>query len=124
MKQAIITDKAPVPKGPYSQAIRSGQFVFVSGQLPIDPAAGKITATTMEEQTTQVLNNIAAILEAAGTSLQNVVKVGVFLANMNDFPAFNATYERFFPGEPPARTTVQAVLPNGMLEIDAVAYVP
>ena len=124
MRQVIVTDKAPVPKGPYSQAIRTGQLVFVSGQLPIDPAAGRIIATSVEDQTAQVLNNIAAVLEAAGTSLQNVVKVGVFLANMNDFPAFNATYERFFPNEPPARTTVQAVLPNGLLEMDAIAWVP
>jgi len=126
-RQAISTGDAPKAIGPYSQGIKAGDFVFTAGQAGVDPATGQLVAGGIGEQTRQVLRNIQAILEAAGTSLDRVVKVGVFLQDMGDFQAMNAVYAEFFPPDknPPARTTVQAAkLPLGALvEIDAVALI-
>ena len=125
MREAVATEKAPKAIGPYSQGIKAGDFVFTAGQAGVDPATGKLVEGGIAGQTRQVLRNIQSILEAAGSSLDRVVKCGVFLQDMADFQAMNAVYAEFFPPEknPPARTTVQAAkLPLGALvEIDAVA---
>ncbi|MBC8263610.1 MAG: RidA family protein [Anaerolineales bacterium] len=126
MKREIIaTEKAPGAIGPYSQAIRVGHFVFTAGQLGFDPATGKLVEGGIEEQTRQVLRNIAAVLEAAGSSLDKVVKTTVFLKNMGDFRAMNEVYGEFFANEPPARSTVEvARLPlEALVEIDTIAAV-
>jgi 2-iminobutanoate/2-iminopropanoate deaminase len=124
-REVIATEKAPAAVGPYSQAIRVGDFVFTAGQLAIDPATGKLVEGKIEEQTRQVLKNIAAVLEAAGSSLDKVVKTTVFLKDIGDFKAMNQVYGEFFVHEPPARSTVEvANLPLGALvEIDAIAIV-
>jgi len=121
-KEIIHTDRAPAAIGPYSQAVRSGSLLFVSGQIPLDPATGSLVAGGIMEQTDRVLHNLAAVVEAAGGTLAHVVKTSCFLADMNDFPIFNEVYGRFFPGEPPARETVQvARLPkDALVEISAV----
>ena len=125
VREAVATDKAPKAIGPYSQGIQAGDFVFTAGQAGVDPATGKLVEGGIAEQTRQVLRNIESILEASGSSLDRVVKCGVFLQDMADFQAMNAVYAEFFPPDkkPPARTTVQAAkLPLGALvEIDAVA---
>lgn len=123
MREAIKTDKAPAAIGPYSQAIRTGGLLFCSGQIPLDPATGKMVAGGIEAQTERVLKNLEAVLSAGGASLASVVKTTVYLADLADFPAMNAVYGRFFPQDPPARATIQAAkLPAGaMVEIDAVA---
>ena len=123
MREIISTDKAPRAIGPYSQAVRAGGFVFASGQIPIDPATGEFVAGGVAEQTDQVLRNVSAVLEAAGTRLDRVVKTTVFLADMNDFIAMNEVYGRFFGEQPPARATVQAArLPrDAKVEIEAIA---
>jgi 2-iminobutanoate/2-iminopropanoate deaminase len=121
--EIIATDKGPKAIGPYSQATRAGGFVFTAGQLGLDPASGQFTAGDIAGQTRRALQNIQGILEAAGTSLAQVVKTTVFLADMNDFAAMNAVYAEFFGSNPPARSTVQvARLPkDGRVEIEAVA---
>lgn len=125
MKQIIRTEKAPQPVGPYSQAVVAGDFVYVAGQGPVDPAAGKKVEGGIAAETEQVLKNIQAILEAAGCSLRDVVKTNVYLSHTGDFRAMNEVYARFFTEEPPARTTVQASPPVPILvEIDCVAYRP
>ena len=106
MKEIVATERAPRAIGPYSQAVRSGNFLFASGQIPIDPATGEFVAGGITEQTEQVMRNVSAILEAAGASLQQVVKTTVFLADMDDFTAMNEVYGRFFGADPPARATV------------------
>jgi 2-iminobutanoate/2-iminopropanoate deaminase len=123
VKQIIATERAPQAIGPYSQAVVAGGFVFASGQIPIDPATGQFVEGGIAEQTEQVLRNVSNLLEAAGTGLARVVKTTVFLADMNDFAAMNETYARFFGGEPPARSTVQAArLPrDARVEIEVVA---
>jgi 2-iminobutanoate/2-iminopropanoate deaminase len=123
MRETVKTGKAPAAIGPYSQAVRSGGFLFCSGQIPLDPATGKMVEGGIEAQTERVLKNLEAVLEAGGASLADVVKTGVFLADLSDFPAMNAVYGRFFPENPPARATVQvAKLPAGAsVEIDAIA---
>ena len=123
MKQIIETERAPKAIGPYSQAVRSGQFVFASGQIPLDPATGEFVPGGVAEQTEQVLKNLSAVLEAAGASLKSVVKTTVFLADMNDFAAMNEVYGRFFSEKPPARATVEAArLPrDARVEIEAIA---
>jgi 2-iminobutanoate/2-iminopropanoate deaminase len=125
MREAVATEKAPKAIGPYSQGIKAGDFVFTAGQAGVDPATGKLVEGGIAEQTRQVLRNIQSILGAADSSLDRVVKCGVFLQDMADFQAMNAVYAEFFPPDknPPARTTVQAAkLPLGALvEIDAVA---
>ena len=123
MRQVISTGEAPRAIGPYSQAVAAGGFVFASGQIPIDPATGEFVPGGIAEQTEQVLNNLSALLEAAGTGLGRVVKTTVFLADMNDFAAMNEVYGRYFKDEPPARSTVEAArLPrDARVEIEAVA---
>lgn len=119
----VSTDRAPAAIGPYSQAIRSGDWLFCSGQIPLDPASGEIVGTTTAEQTEQVLRNLRGLLEAGGSSLSAVVKTTVFLADMADFAEFNAVYARHFSQDPPARSTVAAAgLPKGArVEIEAIA---
>jgi 2-iminobutanoate/2-iminopropanoate deaminase len=121
----VSTSRAPKAIGPYSQGIKAGDFLFTAGQAGVDPASGRLVEGGITAQTRQALENIRAILEAAGSSLQSVVKCGVFLAELADFQAMNSVYAEFFPADkgPPARTTVQAAkLPMGALvEIDAVA---
>ncbi|MGQ0542962.1 MAG: RidA family protein [Blastocatellia bacterium] len=121
--ETISTDKAPGAIGPYSQAIKAGGLVFCSGQIPIDVATGEFVSTDVAEQTEQVLKNLKAVLEAAGTSLGNVVKTTVFLADMSDFGAMNEVYGRYFDANKPARATVQAArLPrDARVEIDCIA---
>ncbi|MDK2784399.1 MAG: 2-iminobutanoate/2-iminopropanoate deaminase [Bacillota bacterium] len=126
MKNAVATDKAPAAIGPYSQAIRVGNLLFTAGQIPLDPATGQLVQGDIKAQTRQVLKNIAAILEAAGTSMKHVVKTTVFLKNMGDFAAMNEVYGEFFPAPYPARSAVAvAALPKDVaVEIEAVAVVP
>ena len=123
MTEIISTDKAPGAIGPYSQAVTTGNLIFCSGQIPIDPQTGEFVSDDVAEQTRQVLKNLSAVLEAAGTSLQNVVKTTVFLADMNDFGAMNEIYAEFFSENKPARATVQAArLPkDARVEIDCIA---
>ena len=123
MKLRIQTETAPAAIGPYSQAIRANGLVFCSGQIPIDPATGAFVAGGIGEQTEQVLKNLSAVLEAAGSSLERVVKTTVFLADMTEFAAMNEVYGRFFTGQTPARATVAAAgLPrDARVEIEAVA---
>ncbi len=125
MKQVISTEKAPSAIGPYSQAIRIGNLVFCSGQIPIDPATGEFVSGGIKEQTEQVLKNLTAVLESAGATLQNVVKTTVFLADMNDFAAMNEVYAKFFSDNKPARSTVQAArLPrDAKVEIECIAII-
>lgn len=126
MKNVIRTTSAPGAIGPYSQAIEANGFLFVSGQLPIDPATGDFAPGGVEGQAEQSIKNIRAILEAAGASLADVVKTTVFLADMNDFAAMNGVYAKFFTADCPARSAVQAAkLPKGALvEIEAIAAKP
>ncbi|KLU60030.1 2-iminobutanoate/2-iminopropanoate deaminase [Peptococcaceae bacterium CEB3] len=121
-RKSIQTTKAPAAIGPYSQAIVAGSFVFVSGQMGLKPD-GEMAGSSVEEQAAQALKNLKAILEEAGSSLTNVVKTTVFLADMQDFAVVNATYAQSFPGEPPARSAVQvARLPkDAKVEIEAIA---
>jgi 2-iminobutanoate/2-iminopropanoate deaminase len=123
MREVIATDAAPKAIGPYSQAIRAGGLVFVSGQIAIDPQSQQIASTEVAPQTGRVLENIRAILQAAGSSLEKVVKTTVFLKSMTDFPVMNEVYGRYFGADPPARATVEvARLPRDVLvEIDAIA---
>ena len=123
MKTVISTDKAPQAIGPYSQAIKAGGFLFLSGQIPIVPATGEIVAGGIEEQTKQVLSNIAAILQAENISMADVVKTTVFLTSMSDFAAVNAIYAEAFKEKPPARSCVQvAALPKEVkIEIETIA---
>lgn len=125
MRERIQTDNAPAAIGPYSQAIRAGEFVFVSGQIAIDPATGQFVGGTVAEQTERVLKNLAAVLKAAGTGLDKIVKTTVFLADMKDFAEMNEIYATFFTDAPPARATVAAAgLPrDAKVEIEAVALV-
>ena len=122
--KVIHTDLAPAAIGPYSQAIVSGGFVFTAGQGGIDPATGDLVSDSVVEQAEQVMRNLAAVLEAAGSSLDKAVKVTVFMADMNDFAAVNEVYKTFFTGDCPARAAVQvARLPkDALVEIEAVAY--
>ena len=123
MREVIETRNAPSKIGPFSQAIRANGFVFVAGQVPVDPESRAVVAGDILVQTRRVFENLSAILDAAGSSLEKVVRVGVFLKNLEDFERFNELYERYFPSEPPARTTVEAArLPKDVLvEIDAIA---
>ena len=125
MRQRIQTENAPAAIGPYSQAIKAGGFVFCSGQVAIDPQTGQFVAGGIAEQTERVLKNLKAVLEAAGSSLDQVVKTTVFLADMKEFSEMNEVYARFFSEPPPARATVAAAgLPrDARVEIEAVALV-
>jgi 2-iminobutanoate/2-iminopropanoate deaminase len=121
----IRTDRAPTGTGAYSQAVRAGDFVFISGQGPLEPGTLDVVGSTVAEQTAATLRNLEAIAVEAGGSLDDVVKVSAFLASIEDFPEFNAAYERVFASEPrPARTTTGAELRNILVEIDAVLYLP
>jgi len=127
-KAGVATDKAPSAIGPYSQGIRAGNLVFTAGQIALDPATGQVVAPGIQEQTTQVLENLKAILEQAGSSLDRVVKATVFLKNFNDFAAMNSVYGAYLAPDgvtPPARTTVEVSrLPKDVLvEIDLIAEV-
>ena len=119
----VATDRAPAAIGPYSQAVKVGQLVFTSGQVPIDPATKALAPGDIRAQTEQVMRNLGAILDAAGSSFDRVVKTTCFLANLDDFPAFNEVYAKSFPSSPPARSTVHvARLPLGALvEVECVA---
>ncbi len=124
---AVRSDKLPKPAGPYSPAIIFDRLVFVSGQAAKDPATGQLAGPDIESQTEQVLKNIASILEAAGSSLQHVLRCGVFMTDISEFSLMNAVYSRAFGANRPARTTVQvSALPSPGLrvEIDAIAYIP
>lgn len=123
MKQIISTENAPKAIGPYSQAVVANGFVFLSGQIPLDPATGRLVEGGVVAQTERVLNNLAAVLEAAGSGFDRVVKTTVFLKDMADFPSMNEVYAKFFPANPPARSTVEAArLPRDVrVEIDLIA---
>lgn len=123
-KEMIKTPHAPAALGPYSQGVKVGNLIYTAGQLGLDPATGKLVEG-LEAQTEQALQNLAAILQAAGSRLENVIKTTCFLADINDFKAFNGVYARYFTANPPARSTVQAgALPAaGLVEIEVVALI-
>lgn len=125
MKKVIQTIKAPKPIGPYSQAIRAGNFIFLSGQIPIDPSTGEMIKGDIRQQTRQVLENIKGVLESQGLNMEDVVKVTIFLKNMGNFSLVNEVYATYFPSFPPARSTVEvAKLPrNAEIEIEAIALI-
>jgi 2-iminobutanoate/2-iminopropanoate deaminase len=123
MKDIVLTDRGPQPIGPYSQAVKSNGFVFISGQVALDPKTNEFVGADVRQQTERVLENLKAILEASGVSFNHVVKTTVFLKDMNDFSAMNEVYARYFTAAPPARSTVQAArLPkDALVEIDLIA---
>jgi 2-iminobutanoate/2-iminopropanoate deaminase len=123
MKKTIYTELAPTPVGPYSQAVEANGMLFVSGQIPLDPASGKVVEGGIGEQTVRVMDNIGAILTAAGYSFADVVKATCLLSSMSDFRAMNEVYARYFPSEPPARVAFAAMeLPlNVLVEIELIA---
>ena len=125
--RVVLTSAAPAPVGPYSQAVVSGGFVFASGQIPLDPVSGRMVTGEIEAQAERVLDNLRAVLETAGSSLDRVVKTTVYLTDLALFPRMNAVYARYFAADPkPARSTIQAAaLPLGaQVEIDAIATLP
>lgn len=121
MRKVIKTSKAPKPSGVYSQGIVSGDFVFVAGQASINPENNQLELGDVRSETRRVLKNIAAILEEAGSSLHNAVRIGVFLADLKDFEGMNDIFREFFPENPPTRTTVGCALPEIKVEIDCIA---
>lgn len=123
-KTEIRTDAAPPPGGGYSQGIKAGRLVFTAGQVGIDPATGELAGDTIEEQTTQVLDNLAAVLGAGGATLADVVKVTAFLADMSLFPGYDTVYRTYFPEPRPARSSVGVNLGRFLVEIEAVAVLP
>jgi 2-iminobutanoate/2-iminopropanoate deaminase len=122
-KETVASDRLPAPKGPYSPAVRANGVVYVSGQGPVDPDTGEVKLGPIEEQTRLVLENVRLVLEAAGSSLDQVVKTTCYLHDIEDFAAMNGVYATFFPSDPPARTTIEAAnLPLGIgVEIEAIA---
>lgn len=124
MKKIIFTAGAPKAIGPYSQAVKAGDFLFLSGQIPLDPQSGEIVKGDIKAQTERVMENIKAVLEAAGVGFPQVVRSGIFLKSLEDFAAVNEVYGRYFPQAPPARSTVEVSrLPKDVgIEIDIVAY--
>jgi 2-iminobutanoate/2-iminopropanoate deaminase len=124
MRQPVTTSEAPAAIGPYSQAIRAGDFLFVSGQIPLNPATGALVAGSISEQTHRVFANLRAILAASGASFDHVVKTTVYLADMSEFAAMNEVYAGYFGAPAPARATIQAArLPRDVrVEIDLIAY--
>jgi len=124
MPAAVSTESAPKALGPYSQGVRAGQFLFVSGQVPIDPATGELITGGIAVQTRRALENVGAILAAAGASFQHVVRTSVYLADLGDFGAMNEVYATFFTAPQPARSTIQAArLPrDARIEIDVIAF--
>ena len=123
MKQIIHTDLAPKAVGPYSQAVMTKDMIYTSGQIPINPAEGKVVAVTIEEQTEQVMKNLKAVLAEAGVGMDRVVKTTCYLADIADFAAFNGVYAQYFPENPPARSCFQvAALPMGVkVEVEVIA---
>jgi 2-iminobutanoate/2-iminopropanoate deaminase len=123
VNEVVSTKSAPSAIGPYSQAIKAGGFVFTAGQIPLDPETGDVVAGGIAEQAERVMQNLAAVLEAAGSAFDRVVKSTCFIVNLNDFPAFNDVYGRYFGATPPARSTVQvSKLPRGsLIEVECVA---
>lgn len=123
MKEIVLTERGPKPIGPYSQGVRANGFLFISGQVSFDPATSEMTGTDAAQQTERVMENLKAILEAAGSNFHHVVKTTVFLKDMNDFVAMNEVYGRYFTAAPPARSTVQvARLPkDALVEIEVIA---
>ncbi|MBS4178732.1 RidA family protein [Lederbergia citrea] len=124
MRRAIRTPEASSGNGPYSQGIIAGDFVYVSGQGPLDPQSGGVVGSTIEEQTELTLKNIQNILKAAECTMDDVIKVNVFLASLKDFDRFNSVYVQFFNQPMPARTCVEAGLDDILVEIDAIAHLP
>lgn len=123
MRKVVLSKDLPQPRGVYSPAIVAGGFVFVSGQAAVNPQTNELELGDIRTETRQTLKNIQSILEAAGSSLNDVVRLGVFLADLNDFAAMNEVFREFFPADPPARSTVGAQLPKIKIEIDAIARV-
>jgi 2-iminobutanoate/2-iminopropanoate deaminase len=123
MRKSVVTLNAPKPVGPYSQGIIADGFIFVAGQGPTNPKTGTAELGDIKTETRRTLLNVQAIVEAAGSSMKNVVRVGVFLSDLKDFEAMNAVYREFFPEEPPARTTVGVQLPKIKVEIDCIARI-
>ena len=122
--KTIETKNAPAAIGPYSQAKVANEFVYASGQVPLDPATGEVVGTTIEEQTEQIMKNIGAILEAAGVTYENVIKTTCFLAEMADFAAFNAVYDKYFTGKPARSCVAVKQLPKNVLaEVEVIAVV-
>ena len=123
MREAIATDRGPKAIGPYSQAVKANGFIFISGQIPLDPRTQELVEGDVARQTGRVMENLKGIVEAAGSSLDRVVKTTVFLKDLADFPAMNEVYSRYFPANPPARATVQvARLPRDVgVEIELIA---
>jgi len=122
--EVIYTSNAPAAIGPYSQAMKVGNLIITSGQIPIDPATGAVSAVTIEEQTEQVCKNLQAVLEAAGASLETVVKTTCFLADMGDFAAFNGVYAKYFTGKPARSCVAVKTLPkNVLVEVETIAEV-
>ena len=120
--QKVSTDKAPAAIGPYSQAVICGNLVFTSGQIPIDPATGNITAVTIEQQTKQVMKNLGEVLSAAGSSFEKAIKTTCFLADINDFAAFNAVYAEYFTTKPARSCVAVKDLPKGVkVEVEVIA---
>jgi 2-iminobutanoate/2-iminopropanoate deaminase len=126
MKKIVTSPNAPAAIGPYSQGVKNGSFLFISGQLPVDPATGDIVKGDAAAQTEQSLRNLKAVVEQGGGGLNDVVKTTVFLANISDFAAMNEVYQRYFPSECPARSAFQvAALPKAaLIEIEAIAAIP
>jgi len=124
-KQPIKTPRAPAAIGPYSQGVRAGGFIFVSGQIPLDPTSGEVVSDDVAQQTDRVMRSIRAILDDSGATMEDIVKTTIFLVDMNDFAVVNEVYGRYFSAEPPARATIQvARLPKDVkVEIEAIAYV-
>lgn len=125
MKKVIQTEKAPKPIGPYSQAIRAGNFIFLSGQIPIDPKTGELAKGDIRQQTQRVLENMKGVLESQGLGMEDVVKVSIFLKDMETFSQMNEVYATYFSSSPPARSTVEVSrLPkDSNLEIEAIAWI-
>jgi 2-iminobutanoate/2-iminopropanoate deaminase len=123
MRKVIHTNDAPQPRGVYSQAIAADGFVFVAGQACVNPQTNELEFGDIQSETRRTLENISAILTAAGSSLSDVVRVGVYLADLNDFAAMNVVYKEFFPADQPARTTIGCQLPKIKIEIDCIARV-
>ena len=124
-KEVIAVDKFPKPSMPYSHCVKAGNFLFVAGQVGVDPANSKLKGSSIREQTEQALMNMANVLKAAGSSMEHVVKTTVFISDFKDFEEMNKVYARFFPTNQPARSTVQVVLYDGFkVEIEAIAIIP
>ena len=123
MRKSIVTPDAPKPGGPYSQAVVADGFIFVAGQVAVNPKTNQGELGDIKTETRRALMNLQAVLESAGSSLQEVVRVGVYLVDLKDFDAMNEVYREFFPTDPPARTTVGVQLPKIKIEIDCIARV-